>query len=139
MGLTLNKVGSRTGWTQGSIMQTSANYPFPAPHSSFVCGNGLFDPAPFSPGTLLFQYVVGHPINDVVDVVNHGDSGAPVFRISNARTEHVELYGILWGGIGSKQFVFSPIGGSPYQPAGIQTDLGPLDYADPCLGPNPTC
>ena len=137
VGLTLNKVGRTTGWTQGTITQTNVTMPVPIPFVAVVCpGNKLDATLPPSGATYLSQYVVSHPVNDVVD---GGDSGSPVFRISNAAAKHVELYGILWGRIGYKDFVFSPIGGSPYQPAGIQTDLGPLDYVGLCLPPSLPC
>lgn len=137
VGLTLNKVGSTTGWTQGTIMQTNVTMTYPTPLISVICpGNRLDSTAAPTGATLLSQYVVGHPTNDMV---NGGDSGSPVFRISNASLKYVELYGILWGRIGFQQFVFSPIGGSPYQPAGIQTDLGPLAYVGQCLPPSPPC
>lgn len=41
-----------------------------------------------------------------------GDSGSPVFRITNSpSTNDVTLYGILWGGQvvgGERQFMYSP-------------------------------
>jgi hypothetical protein len=131
-GLTLNKVGQRTGWTQGKIQMTCANIPQPVP-SVQVCKFQT------SPGTLLCQYTVAHPTNDVV---NSGDSGSPVFRILPSpliQFNAVELYGILWGRfLGSyKTFIFSPIGGVTFQITGIQTDLGPFSYCVP--GSNPPC
>lgn len=132
VGLQLNKVGSTTGWTQGTIQMTDAIFPVPSDNLLLInCPNNNTDPTLAPPDAILLsQYVVWNPVNDVV---NGGDSGSPVFRISNAQTKQVELYGILWGSYSGshKYFIFSPIGGSPYQPAGIQTDIGPLDYVTP--------
>ena len=36
-----------------------------------------------------------------------GDSGSPVFQIISENS--VRLVGILWGGSGSRNFVFSPL------------------------------
>jgi hypothetical protein len=128
VGLRLNKVGGSTGWTTGAIELTDVQVPFPAPTFGVVCGQNLTDQTPLgvSPGILLSQYVVGNQS----DIVWGGDSGSPVFRVSHhGRPPGIELYGILWGSYnGYTKFIFSPIGDSPYQPAGIQTDLGPLDY-----------
>jgi len=87
-GQVLNKMGRTTGWSQGSVGATCANVN--------VSGTNI---------TLLCQ-----------DFVNArsagGDSGSPVFRITNSPSSgDVSLYGILWGGNSSgTQFVFSAIG-----------------------------
>jgi len=136
VGLTLNKVGSVTGWTRGSITMTNATFAQPGPSFQVFCPGGKKDPTPAPPNALLLsQYVVGHPHNDVV---NAGDSGSPVFR-SLSHVNNVELYGILWGRYVNsyKSFIFSPIGGVHFQATGIQTDLGPLKYCAP--GANPAC
>ncbi|HEX9670578.1 MAG TPA: LamG domain-containing protein [Thermoanaerobaculia bacterium] len=126
VGLQLSKVGATTGWAQGWIQQSNADYPQPSPFVIVGCPNTLTDPTPIvSPGILLSQYVVGHPVNDVV---NGGDSGSPVFRAYNTQPQDVELYGILWGRFAGshKQFIFSPI-------SNIEQDLGPLDYVSHCI------
>jgi len=126
VGLQLNKVGRRTGWTTGTIAGTCKDWSFPGK-------------------LLLCQYQVQNlTIQHIADPFGT-DAGAPVFRIpisSNA----VQLYGMLWGVVNSppnlayKQFTFSPIGGVPFQQTGIQwpTDLGPLGYVG-CFPPNPPC
>jgi hypothetical protein len=120
VGLPLAKVGRTTGWTQGSIQST--------------CVDVCFSDDNVPNRILLCQYMVGHPTNDVVD---GGDSGSAVFRISNSALNRVELYGSLWGGPAAshKSFLFSPIGGVTFQAAGIQSDLGSLDYlvSSPCV------
>ena len=57
--------------------------------------------------------------------VGAGDSGSPVFKITNSpMSGDVILYGILWGGdFAGTEFVFSPIGTSNIQRA---TELGAL-------------
>jgi len=138
VGLTLNKVGQKTGWTQGTIQMTNATFPQqPFVIIGAVCPGGLQDttlPPPPPGATLLSQYVVGHPTNDVVD---GGDSGSSVFRIIDSQKSRVALYGILWGRYSTsfKSFIFSPIGGVPFQQTGIQTDLGPFSYCAPGFGP----
>ncbi len=128
VGLPLQKVGRTTGWTNGTIVSTCVDYTQtnPAIH----------------PGTTvrLCQYGVGDP---QLGLASFGDSGSPVFRVIDTQCGYVELYGILWGGTNfiippppwggssvGKIFVFSPIGGVPFQPTGVQSpqDLGPLTY-----------
>jgi hypothetical protein len=72
---TLNKVGRTTGWSQGKVIGTCID-------------TGVS-------GTDIVQLC-----QDWVDAnVNSGDSGSPVFRITNSPKRHdVSLYGILWGG-----------------------------------------
>ncbi len=128
VGLQLHKVGRTTGWTSGSIVSTCVDYTQtnPAIH----------------PGTTvrLCQYVVAAP---PMGLATFGDSGSPVFRVIDPQCGYVELYGLLWGGgdffvppspwpggsVG-KMFVFSPIGGVPFQQTGVQSsqDLGTLGY-----------
>lgn len=88
---TLNKVGRTTGWTRGKVVLTCLN--------TNVSGTNI---------TQLCQDVVkAH--------VAGGDSGSPVFRVTNRPAPNdVRLYGILWGG-GSLPgygtvFVFSALG-----------------------------
>lgn len=138
-GLTLNKVGQYTGWTQGTIQITNANFSqIPPTYIQAGCPNGLADPTmPPVGAVLLSQYVVGHP---TFDVVHSGDSGSPVFRSLKgfSLAPRVELYGMVWGGFAGtyKQFIFSPIGHVKFQPTGIQTDLTPFHYCEPS---NPSC
>jgi len=112
-GLTLNKVGRTTGWTQGTIQSTCMNVVF----CDDLVPNRL----------LLCQYSVAHPTNDLVD---GGDSGSPVFRILKPGTR-AELYGMVWARTTNKVFIFSPIGGVSFQSSGIQSDLGTLNYVWP--------
>ena len=49
--------------------------------------------------------------------VGSGDSGSPVFAITNG--DNVTLLGILWGGSGSSSFVFSPL-------SNVEGELGAL-------------
>jgi hypothetical protein len=53
--------------------------------------------------------------NNSANIVGAGDSGSPVFQITSG--DNVTLIGILWGGGGSTQFVFSPL-------KNIQDELG---------------
>jgi len=93
----VNKVGRATGWSQGPIVYTCVNLP--------VYREGVDTGL-----TLLCQ--------DVVQATSQrGDSGSPVFRITNG--SDVILYGLLWGGDGTRFFVYSPI-------ENIQHELGPL-------------
>jgi hypothetical protein len=86
VGGTANKVGRTTGWSQGSISATCANYN--------VSGGNI---------TLLCQ-------NAVRARVAGGDSGSPVFLGSGSSS--VTLAGILWGGNSSGTlFVYSPMSG----------------------------
>jgi hypothetical protein len=128
IGLKLEKVGRKSGWTSGTISMTCANW--------LIAPNNL----------LLCQYSVANTaISMIADV---SDFGAPVFRLRNFAShnwDHVELYGMLWGYDPNTQqrFDFSPIGGLSFQQSGIQssTDLGPLDNYISCTLPPgpPTC
>jgi hypothetical protein len=53
--------------------------------------------------------------NNSAAIVGSGDSGSPAFQITSG--DNVRLVGILWGGGGSTQFVFSPL-------KNIQDELG---------------
>ncbi len=93
---TVNKVGRTTGWSQGKVIGTCVD-------------TGVS-------GTDIVQLC-----QDWVDAnVNAGDSGSPVFRITNSPARHdVSLYGILWGGgrlpgYGTV-FVFSSLSGKNLQ------------------------
>jgi len=142
VGLKLNKVGRTTGWTSGTLEYSY----YPSTCADFVDSYQRIR---------LCQYTVGNqadndPSNDNWQIGTFGDSGSPVFRISNGKWKYVELYGILWGGSdlqnnptgspGGRKFVFSPIGGVSFQQSGIQTDLGQLYYINECLPPiSPNC
>lgn len=82
IGLTLNKVGRTTGWSQGPVTRTCVN--------TNVSGSTVHQ---------LCQTFVQA-------AVNGGDSGSPVFRITSG--DNVQLVGILWGG-GTDYFVMSPL------------------------------
>lgn len=113
-GLALNKVGMRSGWSQGTISNTCVDFAW----------------TPLNNAQLLCQYVV-HCSTNACAV--EGDSGSPVFRVTNSVRGYSELYGILWARFfGSHVWlIFSPI-------TGIQADLGQLEYSDPCMiTPNP--
>lgn len=89
IGLTVNKVGRTTGWTQGNVTRTCVN--------TNVSGSNI---------TQLCQTFVQDPNGAVV--VGGGDSGSNVFRITSG--DNVQLVGILWGGNSSGTlFVFSPL------------------------------
>jgi hypothetical protein len=140
VGLTLNKVGQHTGLTQGTIQMSNVNISTVFGGLIVGCPEGQTDPIPFPNNAMyLSQYVVSHPTNTLVD---QDDSGSPVFRfhpVANPKTDKykVQLFGLLWGRSGTKTFVFSPIGGVPFQQAGVQTDLGAFTYCVP--GSNPPC
>jgi hypothetical protein len=93
---TVNKVGRTTGWSQGKVIGTCVD-------------TGVT-------GTDIVQLC-----QDWVDAnVDAGDSGSPVFRITNNPARHdVSLYGILWGGGTLKGygtvFVFSSLSGKNLQ------------------------
>lgn len=85
VGEVLNKVGRTTGWSQGTVAATCV--------STNVSGTNI---------TQLCQ--------DFVNArVGPGDSGSPVFRITNSpAARDVQLYGVLWGGnTAGTQFAFS--------------------------------
>ena len=84
IGLTVNKVGRTTGWSQGPVSGTCVNVN--------VSGTNI---------TQLCQTIVSA-------TVGGGDSGADVFTITSGT--NVKLNGILWGGSSDgRTFVFSPL------------------------------
>jgi hypothetical protein len=93
---TVNKVGRTTGWSRGKVIATCVD--------TGVSGTDIVQ--------LCQDWVNAN--------VDSGDSGSPVFRITNAPARHdVSLYGVLWGGgrlsgYGSV-FVFSSLGGKNLQ------------------------
>ncbi len=99
LGTTVNKVGRTTGWTQGNVTETCVD--------TNVSGTNI---------TQLCQTFVENPNGAVV--VQGGDSGSGVFRLTGAST--AQLVGILWGGNGNgTEFVFSPL-------KQVEDELGPL-------------
>jgi hypothetical protein len=110
VGELLNKVGRTTGWSQGPVSNTCINVN--------VLGTNI---------TMICQHLV-------TAQVDSGDSGSPVFRITNSpSTNDVNLYGILWGGTGT-EFAFSDI--SSVQ---LSDELGPLALTAPTpTTPTPT-
>lgn len=92
-GSVVNKVGRTTGWSQGVVTAVCAN--------TNVSGTNI---------TQLCQ-------NFVSATVGSGDSGAPVFEIAGGT--NALLVGILWGGSGSRSFVFSPL-------SQVEDEMGPL-------------
>jgi len=89
IGVTVNKVGRTTGWTQGNVTRTCVD--------TNVSGTNI---------TQLCQTFVENPIGAVV--VQGGDSGSGVFRITAGSS--VQMVGILWrGNSPGTQFVFSPL------------------------------
>src|SRR5688500_5766169 len=84
IGTVLNKVGRTTGWSQGPVSRTCVN--------TNVSGSRVHQ---------LCQTFVDA-------AVGSGDSGSPVFKITDAATDQVQLVGILWGG-GTGYYVMSPL------------------------------
>ena len=96
IGLTVNKVGRTTGWSQGPVTNTCVNV-------------NVFN----SNVTQLCQTIVSA-------TVDAGDSGSDVFAITSGT--NVKLDGVLWGGFSSNGqtfFVFSPL-------ANVKGELGAL-------------
>ena len=93
VGQTVHKVGRTTGWTRGKVTNTCV-------HTN-VSGSNV---------TQLCQTFVSAGVGG-------GDSGSPVFRRGSG--DAVTLVGILWGGSGSNNYVFSPL-------ASIEAELGAL-------------
>jgi hypothetical protein len=85
-GLTVQKVGIQTGWTQGTINRTCARTNLAGTNITLLCQKG----ASYSRA--------------------EGDSGAPVFGITDLATWSVTLVGIHWGGATPTQGFFSPLG-----------------------------
>lgn len=98
IGTQVNKVGRTTGWTQGNVTNTCVD--------TNVSGSQI---------TQLCQTFVSAPSGAVV--VQGGDSGSGVFRISDG---NATIVGILWGGNGSgTMYVFSPM-------KQVRDELGPI-------------
>jgi hypothetical protein len=95
VGNVVNKVGRTTGWSQGAVTNTCVN--------TNVSGTNI---------TQLCQ-------NFVSATVGSGDSGSPVFAIVSG--DDVRLVGILWGGSGSRTFVYSPISQVEQELGGLST------------------
>jgi hypothetical protein len=86
-GQVVNKVGRTTGWSQGQVTDTCVNVS--------VLGSKIMQRC-----------------QDIVSAsVGAGDSGSPVFSVTNSpATYDVQLRGILWGGnMAGTSFVYSPI------------------------------
>jgi hypothetical protein len=83
VGNVVNKVGRTTGWSQGGVTSTCVN--------TNVSGSNI---------TQLCQTWVSASVGS-------GDSGSPVFAIVSGND--VRLVGILWGGSGSRTFIYSPL------------------------------
>ncbi len=93
----LTKVGRTTGTTQGTVQQTCVNFSVLGTKIVQLCQSS----ASYSSAG--------------------GDSGSPVFRITNSpQANDVSLYGIHWGSGGA----FSPIGTNNVQRS---TELGPVN------------
>ena len=91
----INKVGRTTGWTQGTVSGTCVTVNVSGTNIQQIC-----------------QTLV---TNNSAAIVGSGDSGSPAFQILSG--DNVRLVGILWGGGGSTQFVYSPL-------KNIQDELG---------------
>jgi hypothetical protein len=99
VGVTVNKVGRTTGWTQGRITRTCTN--------TAVSGSTVYQ---------LCQTFVSDPNGG--SVVGSGDSGSGVWTGSGTSAK---LVGLLWGGSSdNKTFIFSPL-------KQIQQELGAVD------------
>ncbi len=96
----LTKIGRTTGKSAGTVYTTCENANVA---DSYGYDTGI---------TLLCQASVRAKVDS-------GDSGSPVFSQPSTGSE-VNFYGILWGGRGTSEFLFSPIGA-------IEQELGPLD------------
>ena len=97
-GATVNKVGSMTGWTYGTINGTCVNMNVSGTDITLLCQS---------------KTNVG-----AIGKVGPGDSGSPVFYWSGGN--NVGLVGLLWGGSAwGTFFAFSPM-------SGIEQELGTL-------------
>lgn len=94
---TIHKVGRTTGWTAGTVTGTCINVNVSGSNIQQIC-----------------QTLV---TNNSASIVAGGDSGSPTFQIVSG--DNVRLVGILWGGGGDTQFVFSPL-------KNVQDELGGL-------------
>jgi len=95
VGNVVNKVGRTTGWSQGSVTNTCVNTNVSGTNITQICQNF------------------------VSATVGSGDSGSPVFQIISGND--VRLVGILWGGSGSQNFVFSPLNQIEQELGGLAT------------------
>jgi hypothetical protein len=93
VGTIVNKVGRTTGWSQGRVTSTCVDVNVSGTNITQLCQT-------------LVQATVGA-----------GDSGSDVFTINSGT--NVTLDGVLWGGSGSRTFVFSPL-------ANVKQELGSL-------------
>ena len=99
IGLTVNKVGRTTGWTQGQVTRTCVN--------TGVSGS-----------TVLLYCQTWVQNSGGATVVSGGDSGSGVWTGSPSSAT---LVGLLWGGSSdNKTFIFSPL-------ASIQQELGAVN------------
>jgi hypothetical protein len=96
-GTRINKVGAKTGWTEGRVDGTCTR--------EYSLGNTNIQ--------LLCQYRADY-------YLEHGDSGAPVFIIRSSNPSTVALVGLHWGKerIGTQAAIFSPMRD------GVMRDLG---------------
>jgi hypothetical protein len=101
IGQTANKVGRTTGWTQSEITRTCVNTGVSGSNIVLICQD--------------FVESVG------AQIVAGGDSGSPVFKITDTpNANDVTLLGSLWGGNSSGTlFVYSPFDN-------IKAELGTL-------------
>ena len=97
--LVLNKVGRSTGWTQGDVSRTCATVNVFGGNTQLICQTFV------------------HRADEII--VGSGDSGSPVFEITDDDFHTVKLVGIVWGSQGPDTFLFSPL-------SGIVAELGPL-------------
>jgi hypothetical protein len=97
VGQIVNKVGRTTGWTQGKVTNTCINVGVAGTNIVLRCQDG------------------------VSARLGGGDSGSPVFSITNSPNRNdVQLRGILWGGNQEGTwFVYSPV-------SNINYELGPI-------------
>jgi hypothetical protein len=95
VGNVVNKVGRTTGWSQGNVTNTCVNTNVSGTNVTQICQNF------------------------VSATVGSGDSGSPVFQITSGND--VRLVGILWGGSGSQNFVFSPLNQVEQELGGLTT------------------
>jgi hypothetical protein len=126
IGLNVTKVGKTTGRTDGVVLLTGLTVPILNP-SRF----------PYVTNKVLLNQVLA------TYLFEHGDSGAPVFRIPPVQLVEqlisggdatASLLGIAWLGFGELPghlpgAVFSPI-------SGVQSDLGPLTFAATSANPD---
>ncbi len=124
-GVTLEKIGQRTGWTYGEVFETCVARP-----SNELTG-----------AQRLFWVLCA----DGVEMgVYHGDSGAPVFRVTGSNT--IAAYGVVFSGDpryeGSNQYgsYYKRTYYSPFEPIGDEfpqaTRLWPIAVTVDIVGPS---